>query len=72
MSTIAVIDNNKLRPALASINESCRYLGNVSRAKFYAGILPHLESVYFGKRRMVVVASMDQLIAGGGIGSQRS
>jgi len=38
-------------------------MGDVSRAKFYADILPLLESVYFGARHFVVVASMDRLIA---------
>jgi hypothetical protein len=52
-----------LKPKLASISKSCDYLGGVSRSKFYAGILPHLETVHFGKRHFVVVESMDQLIA---------
>jgi hypothetical protein len=52
-----------LKPALASIPNSCKYMGDVSRAKFYADILPLLETVHFGKRHLVVVASMDRLIA---------
>jgi hypothetical protein len=63
MNTIPIADNRGLKPALASIKESCRYMGNVSRAKFYADILPLLESIYFGKRHLVVVASMDKFIA---------
>jgi hypothetical protein len=51
-----------LRPALASIKASCEYLGNVSRAKFYADLLPQLETVKLGGRNFVVVASMDKLI----------
>jgi hypothetical protein len=51
-----------LRPALASIQASCVYMGGVSRAKFYADILPQLETVKLGKRNLVVVASMDRLI----------
>ena len=52
-----------LRPALASIPEACRYLGDPSRAKFYADILPSLDVVKLGARTMVTVASLDRLIA---------
>jgi hypothetical protein len=52
-----------LRPALASIPEACRYLGNPSRAKFYADILPLLDVVKLGTRTMVTVESLDRLIA---------
>jgi hypothetical protein len=52
-----------LKPALVSIPNACKYMGNVSRAKFYSGVLPQLETVYVGTRRFVVVASMDRLIA---------
>jgi hypothetical protein len=51
-----------LKPALASIRASCKYLGGVGRAKFYADILPLLETVKIGRRNFVVVASMDRLI----------
>ena len=51
-----------LKPALASITASCAYLGGVSRAKFYADVLPLLETVKLGSRNFVVVASMDRLI----------
>jgi hypothetical protein len=51
-----------LKPALASIRASCEYMGGVSRAKFYADILPLLETVKLGSRNFVVVASMDRLI----------
>ena len=51
-----------LKPALVSILDACAYLGGVSRAKFYADILPKLETVKLGRRNFVVVASMDQLI----------
>jgi hypothetical protein len=53
----------QLKPALASIAASCDYLGGISRAKFYSDILPLLETVKFGNRNLVVVASMDRLIA---------
>jgi hypothetical protein len=51
-----------LKPALASIQDSCAYMGGVGRAKFYADILPKLETVKLGRRNFVVVASMDRLI----------
>jgi hypothetical protein len=51
-----------LKPALASIEASCGYMGGVSRAKFYADILPLLEIVKLGTRTFVVVESMDRLI----------
>jgi hypothetical protein len=51
-----------LKPALASIKASCDYMGGVSRAKFYADVLPLLDTVKLGSRHFVVVASMDRLI----------
>ena len=51
-----------LKPALASIKASCDYMGGVSRAKFYADVLPLLETLKLGSRNFVVVASMDRLI----------
>jgi hypothetical protein len=56
-------DKAPLKPKLASIPDACRYMGGISRAKFYADILPLLDSVYFDARHFVVVASMDRLIA---------
>jgi hypothetical protein len=53
----------RLKPALASIKAACDYMGGISRAKFYADVLPLLETVKFGNRNLVVVASMDRLIA---------
>jgi hypothetical protein len=58
--------NGDLRPALASIPNACRYLGGVSRAKFYQNILTELESVKLGGRRFVTVASLDQFITSHG------
>ncbi len=52
----------ELKPALAAVNDACQYLGGISRGKFYSDILPKLESVLVGGRRMVVVSSMDRLI----------
>jgi hypothetical protein len=52
-----------LKPALASISDACKYLGDVSRARFYSDILPLLETVHIGTRHFVVIASMDRLIA---------
>jgi hypothetical protein len=60
-----VIEVGPLKPALASVTSSLKYLGEPSRAKFYADILPKLESIKIGGRRMIVVASMDRLIAAG-------
>ena len=65
MNTDQAVENIGLKPALASINESCRYLGGISRAKFYADVLPFLDSVHIGKRHLVIVDSMDRLIAAG-------
>jgi hypothetical protein len=61
--TAAVAHVTPLRPALASIPEACRYLGDPSRAKFYADILPKLDVVKLGARTMVTVESLDRLIA---------
>jgi hypothetical protein len=38
-------------------------MGDVSRAKFYADVLPQLETIHIGTRHLVVVASIDRLIA---------
>jgi hypothetical protein len=51
-----------LKPALASIRAACKYMGDVSRAKFYSDILPKLETVHVGTRHLIVVSSMDRLI----------
>jgi hypothetical protein len=61
---VAVVPVGPLKPALSSINDACRYMGGVSRAKFYADLLPRLETVKLGGRNLVVVASMDRLIEG--------
>lgn len=52
-----------LKPALASIRCACQYLGEPSRAKFYADLLPQLDVVKFGARTFVTVESLDRLIA---------
>ena len=51
------------KPALSSIPDACKYMGGISRAKFYADLLPHLETVHIGSRHFVVIKSMDRLIA---------
>jgi hypothetical protein len=51
-----------LKPAFASIPAAIAYLGGPSRSKFYADILPRLQTVNWGTRKFVVVSSMDQLI----------
>ena len=58
-----IFHSRSLKPALASIRDACTYLGSVSRAKFYADILPKLDTVHLGTRHFVVVASMDRFIA---------
>jgi hypothetical protein len=52
-----------LKPALASIRAACTYMGNLSRSTFYSEILPKLETVHVGTRHLIVVSSMDRLIA---------
>ena len=54
---------SSLKPAIVSIPDACKYMGGVSRAKFYLDVLPSLETVYLGARHFVVVASIDRLIA---------
>jgi hypothetical protein len=62
--TDAVVANAlELKPALASIKSACEYLGGISRSKFYSDVLPLLETIKFGARNLVIVASMDRLIA---------
>ena len=54
-----------LKPALASIDTGRKYLGDPSKSKFYADILPDLETIKFNendKRKWIIVASMDRLI----------
>jgi hypothetical protein len=52
---------DKLKPALISVNEAADYV-NYSRSGFYKSILPHLETVTLGKRRLVVMASLDAFV----------
>jgi hypothetical protein len=58
-----ILPAKSLQPALASIPDACRYLGGLSRAKFYADILPMLETVHLGTRHFVVVTSLERFIA---------
>lgn len=51
-----------INPPLLSIGEAAAYL-RISRAKFYADILPILESVRIGGRRLVYRDSLDKFIA---------
>src|SRR5262245_47604378 len=57
------LGSDPLKPALASIPDACKYMGDVSRAKCYADVLPQLETIHIGTRHLVVVASIDRLIA---------
>jgi hypothetical protein len=52
----------RLRPALISINEAADYLG-IARSTFYKDFLPNIETVRIGKRNLVVVESLDRLVA---------
>jgi hypothetical protein len=62
-ATGQVCSAGPLKQALASIPDACKYMGHVSRAKFYSDVLPLLETVHIGTRHFVVVASMDRLIS---------
>lgn len=50
-----------LRPALASIREACRYLGDLSRSRLYE-LLPNLDVVHIGARSFVTLDSLDRFI----------
>ena len=52
-----------LKPALISINDLCKYLGGMSRAKIYTDIIPHLEMIKIGGRNLATVESADAFIA---------
>jgi hypothetical protein len=56
-------ETHPLKPVLASIPNALKYMGDVSRAKFYSDILPLLQTVHIGTRHFVVVESMDRLIS---------
>jgi hypothetical protein len=59
---VVAYSNVSLKPTLASIKNACEYMGGISRAKFYADILPLLETVKLGSRNFVVVSSMDRFL----------
>jgi hypothetical protein len=54
-------DAGLLRPRLISIDAGYRYAG-CGRSKFYDDLRPHLESVRIGRRRLIVLESLDRLI----------
>ena len=56
------VERQSLKPALTSIPDACKYMGDLSRAKFYADVLPQLETIHIGTRHFVLVASIDRLI----------
>ena len=58
MNTVTV---STLQPALTSVANACKYLGNISKAGFYQ-IIDEFETVRIGSRRLVVVASLDRYI----------
>jgi hypothetical protein len=53
----------ELKPALLSVRDAMRYLGGIPRTTLYVSLMPQLETVKIGKRRMISVASLDRLIA---------
>jgi hypothetical protein len=59
---VTITRDASLKPALVSIKSACEYMGGVSRAKFYADILPLLDTVKVGSRNLVIVESLDRLI----------
>jgi hypothetical protein len=50
-----------LRPRLISIADGYRYAG-VGRSKFYSDILPKLKTIRIGRRNLIDLASLDDLI----------
>ena len=51
-----------LKPALASIPNACRYLGDLSRSRIYE-LMPVLDVVRIGGRTFITIESLDRLIA---------
>ena len=51
----------RLKPALISIDEAADYL-NIARSTFYKDFLTAVETVRIGKRRLVVMESLDALV----------
>ena len=58
----SVVAVNSLRPALASIPDACRYLGDLSRSRIYE-LMPRLDVVHIGARTFITLQSLDRLIA---------
>jgi len=50
-----------LRPRLISIADGYRYAG-IGRSKFYSDILPKLKTIRIGRRNLIDLASLDDLI----------
>jgi hypothetical protein len=50
-----------LRPRYLSITEACRYAG-VGRSKFYDDFLARLETLRIGRRNLIELASLDELL----------
>jgi hypothetical protein len=57
-----VVAVNSLRPALASVPNACRYLGELSRSRLYE-LMPRLDVVHIGARTFITLESLDRLIA---------
>ncbi|HJU20607.1 MAG TPA: hypothetical protein VJ770_29510 [Stellaceae bacterium] len=56
-----VVAIGTMRPALVSIPDACRYLGDLSRSRLYE-LLPDLDKVKIGARNFVTIESLDRLI----------
>ena len=64
MSEFRAVQIIPVKPALASTEHARKYLGGISRAGLYNLLdANELQSVKIGGRRMVLVDSMDALIA---------
>ena len=54
----------EIKPRIVDVDGGCRYLGGLSRARFYE-LLPSLVKVKIGHRTFVTVESLDRLIDAG-------
>ena len=50
-----------LRPRLISIADGYHYAG-VGRSKFYSDFLPKIKTIRIGRRKLIELASLDDLI----------
>jgi hypothetical protein len=50
------------KPAFIAINDAADYLG-IARSTLYKDFLPSLETIRIGKRNLIVMESLDRLVA---------